>query len=150
METTGDVRRLSTSHRIPASVWTADKLSRIMIRHTKSQRIGGEALALPDCDSRTVLLDMSADERRLIATLRKDGMPLWLREATRRGLLRVPGSYGGSEYTVASLTAEFADCAIPSAGAARAARAAFDQMMKVISTEDGSRTWTAPRKMTKM
>ena len=41
----------------------ADKLKRIMIRHTKSQRIHGEvALALPDCDCRTVFLDMSADE----------------------------------------------------------------------------------------
>ena len=43
-----------------------DKLKRIMIRHCKSQRIGGEvALALPDCDCRTVLLDMSADEKIL-------------------------------------------------------------------------------------
>ena len=39
-------------------------LKKIMIRHTKAQRIDGEAaLALPDADCATVLLDMSVDER---------------------------------------------------------------------------------------
>ena len=54
-----------------------DKLKRIMIRHTKKQRIGGEvALALPDCDCRTVLLDMSADELILHRDAAcKDGTP---------------------------------------------------------------------------
>jgi len=37
-----------------------------MIRHTKGMRIGGEvALALPEADCQTVLLDMSEDERLL-------------------------------------------------------------------------------------
>ena len=45
-----------------------------MIRHTKSQRIHGEvALALPDCDCRTVLLDMSADEKLLYDYARVQG-----------------------------------------------------------------------------
>jgi hypothetical protein len=43
-----------------------DALRTIMIRHTKSQRIGGEvALALPDADCQTVWLEMSADEKLL-------------------------------------------------------------------------------------
>ena len=57
-----------------------DKLKRIMIRHCKSQRIGGEvALALPDCDCRTVLLDMSADEKVLYDDAAcEEGVPFWL------------------------------------------------------------------------
>ena len=43
-----------------------DRLRSVMIRHTKSQRIGGTvALALPDADLQTVWLSMSADERLL-------------------------------------------------------------------------------------
>ena len=42
------------------------KLRRLMIRHSKSQRIGGEvALALPESDTSTVWLDFSVHERRL-------------------------------------------------------------------------------------
>ena len=42
------------------------KLRRLMIRHTKSQRIGGElALALPESDTCTIWLDFSAEESRL-------------------------------------------------------------------------------------
>ena len=41
-----------------------ERLRKVMIRHTKSMRIGGEvALALPDADCSTVWLTMSADER---------------------------------------------------------------------------------------
>jgi superfamily II DNA or RNA helicase len=41
-------------------------LQRLMIRHTKAQRIGGQvALALPDADCATVWVDMSPSERRL-------------------------------------------------------------------------------------
>lgn len=41
-------------------------LKRIMIRHSKSQRIGGEvALALPEADCETVWLDMSTPERKI-------------------------------------------------------------------------------------
>ena len=41
-------------------------LKRLMIRHTKSQRIGGEvALALPDASAVTVWLDMGLKERRV-------------------------------------------------------------------------------------
>jgi hypothetical protein len=41
-------------------------LRAVMIRHTKSMRIGGEvALALPDADCTTAWLDMSADEKLL-------------------------------------------------------------------------------------
>jgi len=44
----------------------AAKLQQLMIRHTKSQRIGGEvALALPDADVSTIMLDMSSVERKL-------------------------------------------------------------------------------------
>ena len=44
-----------------------DRLKKIMIRHTKSQRIGGEvALSLPDTDHATVWLDMSDDEARAL------------------------------------------------------------------------------------
>ena len=40
-----------------------DRLKKIMIRHTKSQRIGGQvALSLPETDHATVWLDMSDDE----------------------------------------------------------------------------------------
>ena len=40
-----------------------DRLKKIMIRHTKSQRIGGQvALSLPETDQTTVWLDMSDDE----------------------------------------------------------------------------------------
>jgi hypothetical protein len=42
------------------------RLRKVMIRHTKSQRIGGEvALALPDADCQTVWLEMTDDERML-------------------------------------------------------------------------------------
>ena len=40
-----------------------DRLKKIMIRHTKSQRIGGQvALSLPETDHATVWLDMTDDE----------------------------------------------------------------------------------------
>ena len=40
-----------------------DRLKKLMIRHTKSQRIGGQvALSLPETDHATVWLDMSDDE----------------------------------------------------------------------------------------
>ena len=40
-----------------------DRLKKVMIRHTKSQRIGGQvALSLPETDQATVWLDMSDDE----------------------------------------------------------------------------------------
>ena len=71
-----------------------------MIRHTKKQRIGGEvALALPDCDCRTVLLDMSADELILHRDAAcKDGTPLWLRPATDYDYyINVPGT-GNTRY----------------------------------------------------
>ena len=43
-----------------------DHLAPFMIRHTKSQRIGGqEALALPASVARTVMLTMSSDESDL-------------------------------------------------------------------------------------
>ena len=42
----------------------AARLKLHMIRHTKSQRIGGEvALALPEADCDTIFLDMSFEER---------------------------------------------------------------------------------------
>ena len=58
----------------------ADLLKKIMIRHTKAQRIDGEAaLALPDADCATVLLDMSADERILYEYTRcREGVPMCL------------------------------------------------------------------------
>jgi len=41
-----------------------ERLKKLMIKHSKSQRIGGEvALALPETDAETVWLDMSPDER---------------------------------------------------------------------------------------
>jgi len=43
-----------------------ERLKKLMIKHSKSQRIGGEvALALPATDAETVWLDMSPDERLL-------------------------------------------------------------------------------------
>ena len=44
----------------------APLLKKLMIRHVKAQRIGGEvALALPETDTDTVWLDMSSTERRI-------------------------------------------------------------------------------------
>ena len=63
--------RMSESFRDIHSFYTPNEdvvawLRARMIRHTKSQRIGGEvALALPEADCQTVLLDMSEDERLL-------------------------------------------------------------------------------------
>ena len=42
-----------------------ERLRKVMIRHTKRQRIGGDvALALPDADCKTLWLEMSEDERQ--------------------------------------------------------------------------------------
>ena len=63
-----------------------DKLKRIMIRHCKSQRIGGEvALALPAALPHD-LLDMSADEKVLYDDAAcEEGVPFWLlNDAPRR------------------------------------------------------------------
>ena len=55
----------------------------VMIRHTKSQRIGGDvALALPDSDSKTIYLDMTDDERTMYN---------YSRQNTRGGLNRWSG-----------------------------------------------------------
>ena len=58
----------------------ADKLCKILIRHSKAQRIHGEvALKLPDLTCRTELLDLSADERTLYEMVGcKEGTPRWL------------------------------------------------------------------------
>lgn len=59
--------------------WFADQLRKVMIRHSKSQRINGEeALSLPDADVATVWLTMSADERLLYdLCCCADGVPKW-------------------------------------------------------------------------
>ena len=56
-----------------------DKLRLLMIRHTKSQRISGEAaLSLPDSDVDTVWLTMSHEEKVLYALHGcADGVPRW-------------------------------------------------------------------------
>jgi len=65
----------------------ADKLRKVMIRHTKAQQIRGEAaLALPDTDTETIWLTMSEPE----ATLYKmhacaDGIPKWADENRMNG-----------------------------------------------------------------
>jgi len=60
-------RYLQTYNRTPLpNEAVVEGLRKVMIRHTKAMRIGGEvALALPDADCETVWLDMSADERLL-------------------------------------------------------------------------------------
>ena len=56
------------------------KLRKILIHHSKSQRIHGEvALKLPDLTCRTELLDFSADERTLYQMMGcSEGTPRWL------------------------------------------------------------------------
>ena len=56
----------------------AQALRRVLIRHTKSQRIGGEvALSLPEADTATVWLDMSPHEKQLYAKAKQlDGSRL--------------------------------------------------------------------------
>uniref|UniRef100_A0A7S4BGJ8 Helicase ATP-binding domain-containing protein n=1 Tax=Chrysotila carterae TaxID=13221 RepID=A0A7S4BGJ8_CHRCT len=50
-------------------------LRRLMIRHTKSQRIGGAvALALPEADAQTVWLEMKKDERAKYDDIRQAGL----------------------------------------------------------------------------
>jgi len=58
-----------------APVW-----KKVMIRHSKSQRIHGEAaLSLPDATARTELLHMSAEERALYDVFScVEGTPSWL------------------------------------------------------------------------
>lgn len=58
----------------------AAELRKVMVRHTKSQRIAGEAaLALPEADCKTELVTMSDDERLLYSLARcVDGIPEWL------------------------------------------------------------------------
>jgi len=55
----------------------AEYVRELMIRHTKTQRIGGEvALALPSTDCSTVWLETSSDERTLYTLLKTlDGAP---------------------------------------------------------------------------
>ena len=67
------------SEQIHGNQWFADQLKKVMIRHTKRQRIHGEAaLSLPDADVETVWLTMSADERALYALSScADGVPTW-------------------------------------------------------------------------
>ena len=57
-----------------------DDIKKLMIRHSKSQRIHGEqALALPDADLQTTMLRMTHDEQILYnAAAVKDGQPAWL------------------------------------------------------------------------
>ena len=65
----GILRGKYMPHHRPVDMTNADvasRLRKVMIRHTKGMRIGGEvALALPDADCSTCWLDMSADERLL-------------------------------------------------------------------------------------
>ena len=129
----------------------ADKLKRIMIRHTKKQRIGGEvALALPDCDCRTVLLDMSADEKVLYHDAAcDDGLPLWLRptaatwtttmvmSAARVGMGIVASSWSGFQQR-AAFYQRFLGSRPPDRR--EAARAAFDRMLRETTvSKDGMR-----------
>ena len=57
-----------------------DALRKVMIRHTKSQRVGDQAaLALPETATQTFWLDMTADERLLFQLCAcADGEPQWL------------------------------------------------------------------------
>ena len=57
-----------------------DALRKVIIRHTKSQRLGGQvALALPETAAQTLWLDMTADERLLFQLCAcADGEPEWL------------------------------------------------------------------------
>jgi hypothetical protein len=122
----------------------ADKLARIMIRHTKSQRIGGEvALALPDCDVRTVLLDMSADEKTLYDDAAcTDGVPyhLLLDRNDPDTLEYFGRAYGGSEITHGFFNRfEFTRCKLSATRPPErrpAARAAFDRMMVKVQIAD--------------
>ena len=63
----------------PSNQEVADELKLLMIRHSKSQRIGGEAaLSLPDADVATVWLTMSEDERAAYDIYGcADGVPKW-------------------------------------------------------------------------
>ena len=68
-------------------------LRKLMIRHTKAQRINGAAaLSLPEADTSTVYLTMNAEEQRLYKIARKldgrlkiqDYQPYYLDNALRR------------------------------------------------------------------
>ena len=53
-----------------------DTLKKILIRHTKSQRIGGQAaLSLPDTDQAIVFLDMNEDEKLIYQLHRCSDLP---------------------------------------------------------------------------
>lgn len=69
----------TTSARRVSNEEVVTELKKLMIRHAKSQRIGGEvALALPDADCQTVWLEMSADEKMLYDLHAcYDGKPTW-------------------------------------------------------------------------
>ena len=69
----------SAFNTIHGNQWFADQLKKVMIRHSKGQRINGEAaLSLPDADAATVWLTMSADERLLYdLSSCADGVPKW-------------------------------------------------------------------------
>ena len=138
-----------------------DKLKRIMIRHTKSQRIGGEvALALPDCDCRTVLLDMSADERILHRDAAcKDGNPLWLRPAADNDYyinIHGTGNTRYGEFTAGfEQRAKFCRGLLPDRPPEHReeARAAFDRLMLTVNTgqdDDGNELIDYKQDLSKM
>ena len=60
-----DFSKIMSSYTTPLNQ-AAELLGKYMVRHTKSQRIGGDvALALPDATTTTIFLDMTLDERIL-------------------------------------------------------------------------------------
>lgn len=67
------------SHKARSNEQIVDALQRLMIRHTKAQRLAGEAaLSLPEAAVDTVWLTMSAEERILYALHGcADGVPRW-------------------------------------------------------------------------
>ena len=85
----------------------ADKLKQLMIRHSKSQRISGEAaLSLPDADSDVVWLTMSDDERALYKLhCCADGVPKWAdaSRVTELKLADVASGLGRRRHALASV-----------------------------------------------
>ena len=64
-----DLFRANGSATHPLGPWLVLQLRKLMMRHTKSMRIGGEvALSLPEADTKTIWLEFTPEERRMYNT----------------------------------------------------------------------------------
>ena len=76
-------------------------IQRLMIRHSKAQRIHGEAaLSLPDADVQTTMLELTPDERALYDLAAcADGLPDWLHaqyaRTVKMSVLLAPSGHHG-------------------------------------------------------